>query len=222
MSSGIMCGTRSASLYTGRCVALLNFLPTSSASSRRISSSPSLDAYLPNRVARGLVTSGPIGDCEPSSRDLSAASSRSRVVKPTQTRFSLTTGKSWTSSVPFFAFRALFTRSNVALGGRMASSGTMSISSRATVVSRASGSSGVRKGIFFRAICSSSKPRSLMSLLRKSETATAIISGGTRLRSFAQPVMKITTATDICLKPQSMAALPIMAYTPDSVVIPKW
>mmetsp|Transcript_67292 Transcript_67292/g.217223 ORF Transcript_67292/g.217223 Transcript_67292/m.217223 type:complete len:211 (+) Transcript_67292:409-1041(+) len=210
MSFKIMWGMRSAVLSTCKsppCLPPAPILPTAWDITRAISSSPSSLAWRPTNVARLPISCrSPWCLFTSVSRASTAATRRSRVVKPMQ-YLSRTTGKSITS----FSSSACFTSARDALGGNMASCGRASQRSPATTLSIACGNSGARNGIFFRIICSSSKPRSLMSLLRKRETATLIINGGTRFRSLAQPVMKMTTATDICLNPQSMAALPIMA-----------
>mmetsp|Transcript_6407 Transcript_6407/g.17248 ORF Transcript_6407/g.17248 Transcript_6407/m.17248 type:complete len:210 (-) Transcript_6407:1507-2136(-) len=208
MSSRTMCGMQSAILSTGRSFAEPASLPTNSAATRENSASPSSFAYRPARGFCGetIGLKGVAEEVPSSSRALSAACKRSRVVKPTQKPDCLTTGKSSTASTA----SAFLTTQSGALIGRMASAGRFSQRAFAGTPSMHDGSSGNKKGIFFRMICSSSKPRSLMSLFRKSETATLHMSGGTRLRSLAQPLMKITTATDICLKPQSIVAAPIM------------
>mmetsp|Transcript_3336 Transcript_3336/g.7746 ORF Transcript_3336/g.7746 Transcript_3336/m.7746 type:complete len:222 (-) Transcript_3336:1427-2092(-) len=220
MSSRIMCGMQSASLSTGKSLAEPDSLPTYSAAKRENSPSPSSLAYRPTKGFPGDPEPPFLSGCDSvdpsSSRACSADFSRSRVVKPMQKPEPFSTGKSTTS----LASSAFLTTSRGAFWGRMASEGSRSHRNFAGMPSMLCGSSGWRKGIFFRLICSSSKPRSLMSLFKKSDTATLTIKGGMRLRSLAQPLMKMTTATDICLKPQSIAALPIIAYTPVTAVPP--
>mmetsp|Transcript_28351 Transcript_28351/g.84400 ORF Transcript_28351/g.84400 Transcript_28351/m.84400 type:complete len:218 (-) Transcript_28351:52-705(-) len=175
-------------------------LPSSSSSS---SSTDSIVNFL------GSAGSPEWGD---SCMACTAASSLARVVKPMQNLPLPSTGKSWTSSCE----SASCTCFSVASGGRDACSGRWSRRSAANLFSMARGGSAMRKGICLRRICSSSKPLSLKSWFRASEMVTLSMSGGMRFGSLAQPVMKTTTATAICLKPHSMAALPTMAYTPET------
>mmetsp|Transcript_54687 Transcript_54687/g.140793 ORF Transcript_54687/g.140793 Transcript_54687/m.140793 type:complete len:202 (-) Transcript_54687:1597-2202(-) len=201
MSSRIVYGQRSTSRDTGSAVLppWLDSRPKFPA--RVLPSSSSSESTL---STLGFPASVSLSD---SSMACTAASSLARVVKPTQNFLSRSTGKSLTSS----CLRANFTALSVVSGGRMASAGSLSQSSTASLFSMTRGGSARRKGMFLRRICSSSKPRSLKSWFNPREMVTLSISGGMRLGSLAQPVMKTTTATAICLNPHSMAALPTIA-----------
>mmetsp|Transcript_115725 Transcript_115725/g.314261 ORF Transcript_115725/g.314261 Transcript_115725/m.314261 type:complete len:346 (+) Transcript_115725:45-1082(+) len=144
-----------------------------------------------------------------------AASRRARVAKPMQRSPGPMTGKSSTSQA-----RASSTTRTDASGGSRAGPGSSKPRgcvqrSRAWMCmsssSRRAGSSAGRKGMPFERICSSSKLFVLIIWLMSSATVTLTIKGGTRLGSLAHPLMNTITATAICLKPLSMAALPTIA-----------
>mmetsp|Transcript_12407 Transcript_12407/g.34150 ORF Transcript_12407/g.34150 Transcript_12407/m.34150 type:complete len:327 (-) Transcript_12407:1042-2022(-) len=217
MSSKTTCG-RSARLSTGRSLVQPVSLPILAAARQVLAQRPT--SGVPGELP--VLGNDDTGDASASGGSaciaFRAASKRSRVVKPIQKPDALTTGKSTTLAGASSAF---VTTSRDALGGKTASGGMLSQRNFAGTPSIAFGGSGRRKGIFFLIICSSSKPRSLMHWFRKSDTVTLHIRGGTRLSAPAQPLMKMTTATDICLKPHSMAALPTMAYTPVTARPPK-
>mmetsp|Transcript_10079 Transcript_10079/g.28380 ORF Transcript_10079/g.28380 Transcript_10079/m.28380 type:complete len:210 (-) Transcript_10079:1699-2328(-) len=209
MPSRIVKGQVSASLATGSSAVppRLDCQPTMLEMSVPSCSSPSEEATASIILTSGGISSVRAHASSSSSRDCSAASRRARVVNPMQTLSSRTTGK-WDASVCPSTCRTFCSEAS---GGRIACSYCESPRSEAILRSICRGGSGGRNGMFFLNICSSSKPRSFISWLRSSETVMLIISGGMRLRSLAHPVMNTTTATAICLKPHSMAALPTMA-----------
>mmetsp|Transcript_96611 Transcript_96611/g.256753 ORF Transcript_96611/g.256753 Transcript_96611/m.256753 type:complete len:320 (+) Transcript_96611:329-1288(+) len=114
--------------------------------------------------------------------------------------------------------KALLTFSSGASGGRIASGGSLSQRLMAKTSSSLRGASPSRNGSSLRSICSSSWPRLLMLQLTIMETVTASITTGARVKSFTHSTTIKTTAKVICLKPQSIAAAPTTAYTPDTVL----
>mmetsp|Transcript_55791 Transcript_55791/g.163078 ORF Transcript_55791/g.163078 Transcript_55791/m.163078 type:complete len:204 (+) Transcript_55791:203-814(+) len=117
------------------------------------------------------------------------------------------TGKwlTWLSS------SALRTAAELASGGSTASRGRCSHKSSATLLSSSRGASPSSSGSSLRRICSSSWPRGFSLQLMLMDTATPSITMGASVMSFTHSTTIRTADSVICLKPQSIAALPTMA-----------
>mmetsp|Transcript_48113 Transcript_48113/g.128780 ORF Transcript_48113/g.128780 Transcript_48113/m.128780 type:complete len:238 (+) Transcript_48113:263-976(+) len=150
----------------------------------------------PDRVARSRVAS--------------ADFSRVLVVRPTQTLHLSTTG------MPLLWAQQSCSRRRASSTATCGGSEVLesSMKALATWPYRHFSGSECRKWMPFLIICSSSKPFSRKMRFTKSEAQTHTMSGGMRSQSSPHSAMKRTTAMDMRLNPQSMAALPIIAYTP--------
>mmetsp|Transcript_52238 Transcript_52238/g.146972 ORF Transcript_52238/g.146972 Transcript_52238/m.146972 type:complete len:201 (-) Transcript_52238:1447-2049(-) len=138
-----------------------------------------------------------------------AASRCSRVIIPRQCW--LTPSPVITGNITVVVWSASRTWLTCASGGRIACAGSGSQSWRATTSSRRRGGSPSMKGSSLLWICSSSCPRSLICQFTASDTATLSMTIGASVRSFTHSTTMRTTAKVICLKPQSIAALPTTA-----------
>mmetsp|Transcript_118943 Transcript_118943/g.331837 ORF Transcript_118943/g.331837 Transcript_118943/m.331837 type:complete len:205 (+) Transcript_118943:244-858(+) len=137
-----------------------------------------------------------------------AASKCCRAMMPMQGPLSPSrTGKwqAWLSS------RARRTAAALASGDSTASGGNGSQRLRATLLSSSRGASPSNSGRPRRRICSSSWPRRLILQLMVMAIATPSMTTGARLRSFTHSTTINTAERVICLKPQSIEALPTTA-----------